>query len=83
MATGPEHYSQAEQLLADAFASSDTTYEGHNQEADRLIAAAQVHATLAQAAATAMASYSADGMEYAEWRTWYAAVGEESKGSDL
>jgi hypothetical protein len=80
MATGPEHYRKAEMLLADAFASNGTTFEGHNPEADRLIAAAQVHATLAQAAAAAMASYSADGMEYADWRTWRAAAGEEPKG---
>ncbi len=54
--TGPEHYREAEQLLAVAFASEDTTFEGHNPEADRLIAAALVHATLAQAAATAEAN---------------------------
>lgn len=50
--TGPEHYREAEQLLTDAFSSKLTTYEGENPEADRLIAAAQVHATLALAAAT-------------------------------
>ena len=45
--TGPEHYREAERLLADAFASKDTTFEGYNPEADRMIAAAHVHALLA------------------------------------
>lgn len=47
--TGPEHYREAERLLAVANASTDTTFEGHNPEADRTIAEAQVHATLAKA----------------------------------
>ncbi|MBQ0974510.1 helix-turn-helix domain-containing protein [Streptomyces sp. RK31] len=49
--TGPEHYREAERLLAAAASSDQTTYEGFNPEADRDIAAAQVHATLALAAA--------------------------------
>lgn len=53
MATGPEHYRAAEKLLAAAHSSTATTFEGHNPEADRLIAAAQVHATLANAVAIA------------------------------
>lgn len=45
--TGPEHYREAERLLEAAASSKETTYEGENPEADRDIAAAQVHATLA------------------------------------
>lgn len=56
MSTGPEHYREAEQLLTEAFASTATNYEGENPEADRLIAAAQVHALLAQAPAPALPS---------------------------
>lgn len=50
--TGPEHYRAAEQLLAAADTVVRPNDEGHC-EADRMIAAAQVHATLALAAAQA------------------------------
>lgn len=48
--TGPEHYRTAEELLAEA----DTILRPHDEghcEADRFLAAAQVHATLALTAA--------------------------------
>jgi hypothetical protein len=47
MATGPEHYTRAEQLLRE-------TRDGHQEGTDvaAILAAAQVHATLANAAAT-------------------------------
>jgi hypothetical protein len=47
--TGPEHYIRAEQLLREV-------RDGHQEGTDvaAIIAAAQVHATLAQAAATAL-----------------------------
>lgn len=48
--TGPEHYCEAEKLLRLA-------NQGHNQgnaNEDRMVAQAQVHATLALAAATAL-----------------------------
>lgn len=52
-----DHRAEAISLLAAAREDKNTTYEGHNPEADRLIAEAQVHATLArdeeQAARTA------------------------------
>ncbi len=69
---GPDHYRDAEQLLTDAFSSKLTTYEGENPEADRLIAAAQVHATLALAAATVdrlADTYIGDGDHINQWRT--------------
>jgi hypothetical protein len=71
MSTGPEHYREAEILIAFAFESKGTTFEGNNPEADRMIAAAQVHATLALAAATAIrpARY---GMDRAEPKAWAA-----------
>jgi hypothetical protein len=52
--TGPEHYREAERLLATAYEDNLTTYEGENPAAARNIAEAQVHATLALAAATAL-----------------------------
>jgi post-segregation antitoxin (ccd killing protein) len=51
------HRAEALSLLAASREDKNTTFEGHNPEADRLIAEAQVHATLArdeeQAARTA------------------------------
>jgi hypothetical protein len=47
--TGSEHYREAERLLEVATASTETTFEGHNPEADRTIAEAHVHALLAKA----------------------------------
>lgn len=47
MNTAAEYRLRAEQLLADAAASQETTFDGHNPMADRTIAEAQVYATLA------------------------------------
>ncbi|MFE0808160.1 hypothetical protein ACFW34_11840 [Streptomyces sp. NPDC058848] len=72
--TGPEHYREAERLLAVAASSDQTTYEGANPEADRTIAEAQVHATLALAAATAM-SGTQNGMARVDFNAWGAVAG--------
>lgn len=70
MATGPQHYREAESRLLMAW------HEGREPEnVAHLVAEAQVHATLALAAATAMhaitqgdqAGYS--GPEYDQWLT--------------
>jgi hypothetical protein len=50
---GPEHYREAERLIA----GTDFKVEGepfHNPPTERDVAEAQIHATLAQAAATAL-----------------------------
>jgi hypothetical protein len=78
MATGPDHYREAERLLAVASQSTETTFEGHNPEADRTIAEAQVHATLALTAATAMQAPVDDcaaGMTVEDWDAWHKAAG--------
>lgn len=58
--TGPQHYREAERLLAQAVDRQDGTpsYEAgtENHWHEATIAAAQVHATLALAAATAFPS---------------------------
>lgn len=73
---GPQHYSEAERLLALARDSKETTFEGHNPEADRTIAEAHVHALLALTAAYAIAQPIAEQPEsgghmsqdhYEEW----------------
>lgn len=51
---GPQHYREAERLLVVARDSKETTFEGHNPEADRTIAEAHVHAVLAMTAAYAL-----------------------------
>ncbi len=60
--TGPEHYAAAEALLADARRAQV------EDDAKRWLARAQVHATLAVAAATALGSA-------ADSQAWAAAVG--------
>jgi hypothetical protein len=87
--TGPDHYLQAEHLLKRGLemsqsdmASSDATgmdvaYE-RVAEADLAIRGAQVHATHALAAATAMQAPvdgSEPGMSVDEYRAWYSAAG--------
>lgn len=67
--TGPEHYTRAEQLLREV-------RDGHQEGTDvaAILAAAQAHATLAQAAATAMAGRH-DGMHSADFEAWDLVAG--------
>ncbi|MEE1812642.1 hypothetical protein [Streptomyces sp. BE133] len=61
--TGPEHYREAEELLTQAsrnFLRGDDTTSA--------VAAAQVHATLALAAATAHGTVPTTGIDRAAWR---------------
>lgn len=75
--TGPEHYQEAEYLLAmsveqrAAILAKDPT-AGDPAEPDRIVALAQVHATLALAAATAL---SGGPMAHADDVAWTAAAG--------
>ena len=62
--TGPEHYVEAERLLALADRhAKGVTYE---QEWTLTLTAAQVHATLAVAAATAVSTAGPDGHAWAD-----------------
>jgi len=64
--TGPEHFRRAELMLAEgARGSIRESY---------LLAAAQAHATLALAAATAL-SRPAEGLPSADWKAWLSAAG--------
>ncbi|WP_318202911.1 hypothetical protein [Streptomyces sp. SCL15-4] len=83
--TGPEHYREAERLLAMSRDILRPNDDGHC-EADRIIAEAQVHATLALTAATAMQA-AVDGSEHGmggpEYAAWYEAAGvKPAKGGD-
>jgi hypothetical protein len=58
--TGPEHYKAAEQCLKEAHIPSGNRAQPGWLTADELVAEAQVHATLALAAATALAGEPGD-----------------------
>jgi hypothetical protein len=61
--TGPDHYRKAEELTAKAH---DYLGQGEGQGAAVWVAVAQVHATLALAAATALGTTAADGRAWTE-----------------
>ena len=66
MATGPEHYKAAERCLDSVNDDSDLSLA--------LLAEAQVHATLALAAATALNDAEV-GMHEADFKTWHLVAG--------
>lgn len=71
--TGPEHYLKAEECLDHA-----SRHEGGSNIERYNLAAAQVHATLALTAATAMQAAvdgSEPGMGSGEFHEWYQAAG--------
>jgi hypothetical protein len=70
--TGPEHYQHAEMLL-DLASNEDFDTEA---ERSRHVAA-QVHATLALAAATALVDYHSNGMTEGDQTAWYRAASEQ------
>ncbi|MDI5965807.1 hypothetical protein [Streptantibioticus silvisoli] len=69
--TGPEHYLEAERLLCDA-TDNDGDITATSERITATLTAAQVHATLALAAATAgqlADRYVGDGDHINAWRT--------------
>jgi hypothetical protein len=72
---GPDHYLKAEDYLARVKKSKDMPRE----DASELLAAAQAHATLALAAATALSHRDDDermvGMHESDWLAWDKAAG--------
>jgi hypothetical protein len=75
--TGPEHYREAERLLSEAgVGGAEGTYFVRPES----LAAAQVHATLAAAAATALGSTRTGAMPAADYEAWRAAAGDEAAG---
>ena len=72
--TGPEHYLEAERLTV--------IDDLHEPPTSGNIALAQVHATLALAAATAMATYSQDGMSMTEFAAWDKVCGVRRAATD-
>lgn len=72
MATGPDHYRTAEDLLVQA---DELAAEYGGEAGQMLIAAAQVHATLALAAATALVDDKPRSDSFATYRDWQKAAG--------
>lgn len=74
--TGPEHFREAERLLADAESGADSGPVYFLDDAMPSLAAAQVHAALAHTAATALHGYAPDGSYYVlDLDAWYKAAG--------
>ena len=72
--TGPEHYAGAERLLA--VADRHSTGVTYGQEWTLTLTAAQVHATLALAAATAVGMAGPDGHAWADVAATRLGAGE-------
>jgi hypothetical protein len=70
--TGPEHYREAERLLVEEVFI--TRHGSVTRSFEETVAAAQVHATLALAAATAVGTAGADS------RAWADAAGAKHSG---
>lgn len=78
--TGPEHYRRAEQLLREV-------RDGHQEGTDvaAILAAAQVHATLAHTAATALYSHEdgeGGGQPIHDYQAWMATASAHPKAGD-
>ena len=77
--TGPEHYAEAERLMA-RLAEMSNTPGPVDREATLVISSvAQVHATLALAAATALGAgtESRRGMDSLDWQAWDEVAGAQ------
>ncbi|MGW5556888.1 hypothetical protein ACWER9_06650 [Micromonospora sp. NPDC003944] len=76
--TGPEHYREAEKLLQDCGfnTAEDASAATSDAATSNYLAAAQVHATLALAAATAINDPDPNGTGQPDWATkeWEAAA---------
>jgi len=68
--TGPEHYQEAERRLLMAWEEDST-----RERSTHLVAEAQVHATLALAAATALVDETPRSDSHSEYRAWSNVAG--------
>jgi hypothetical protein len=80
--TGPEHYREAERLIKGLKTDSGAVYVEDGNE--QVIALAQVHATLALAAATAMGApvdgEADSGLPPQDAKAWNAVAGVNTRG---
>ena len=80
--TGPEHYREAEHILA------GVTLGEHpdgapifRHDEPEMFKAAQVHATLALAAATALGGSTEHGLPTPDWQAWYDAAADRQEAT--
>lgn len=71
---GPDHYREAERLIA-RLTGIVLNNDGSSPEATFMLAEAQVHATLALAAATALTSHMSTYDDEPEIQAWVDAAG--------
>ncbi|MFG3048100.1 hypothetical protein ACGFZR_24610 [Streptomyces sp. NPDC048241] len=80
--TGPEHYHEAERLIQELTTDSGAVYVEDGNE--QVIALAQVHATLALAAVTAIAApivgQGDAGLPADEYTAWSEVAGAREEG---
>ena len=81
MPTGPEHYQAAERHIAEAKNLAGSSFGMPIARTTALLDAAQVHATLALAAATALGD-TEDGMPIADYEAWRKAAATPTGSSD-
>jgi hypothetical protein len=75
--TGIEHYRAAEQLLSEARrGNTDSDFRISSTSVAEKLAMAQIHATLALAAATALQTTADSGMSAPMWREWQDVTGD-------
>lgn len=81
--TGPEHYKRAESLLDQLRRAHASMTERVNPErAAAVLAEAQVHATLALAAATALIEEKPRGGSFDAYRAWESVAGDAKPETD-
>ncbi|CAL9314213.1 hypothetical protein [Streptomyces sp. SudanB91_2054] len=76
--TGPEHYREAERLIKGLTTDTGAVYVEDGNE--QVIALAQVHATLAQAAATALIDETPRSDCFSNYKAWQDVAGSEYQG---
>ncbi|GGJ87293.1 hypothetical protein GCM10011583_18550 [Streptomyces camponoticapitis] len=84
--SGPEHYVRAERLVEDLRRAKASISQAVSPETAMIaLAEAQVHATLALAAATALPepSRAATRATVPEWDAWHTAAGVQPESYDV
>ncbi|QCR49856.1 hypothetical protein [Streptomyces sp. SGAir0924] len=76
--TGPEHYREAERLIKGLTTDTGAVYVEDGNE--QVIALAQVHATLALAAATALIDETPRSDCFSNYKAWQDVAGSEYQG---
>lgn len=79
--TGPEHYQKAEALLEQLRKAQASMTSVSPEKTAAVTAEAQVHATLALAAATALVDETPRSDSMSEYRAWHEVAGSEYRAA--